>query len=87
MELSVKIEGIVTLVDSSAKEPNKLTGGLEQRSPLGDGDAVCEGPRELLEGADEALVRALGALLGEGRLQEPGQPYSSANTDAMALTR
>lgn len=52
------------------EDDNQLMGGLEEGLPVVDGDVIRLGPGKLGEDADQVLVRALGALLGVGRLQK-----------------
>lgn len=65
LKLARQIKLVVLPQYTACKEAEKLAGRLINSTTLRDGDAVGEAPRQLLQGADEALVRALRALLGE----------------------
>lgn len=68
LKLVVEVDGIILLLDTSCKEPKKLTGCLESCTPLADGNPISGIPGKLLQSADQTLVRSLRAILGEWRL-------------------
>jgi hypothetical protein len=70
LELSRQIYLVILPADTTRKQAEQLAGSLVHSSTLRNGDAVREAPRQLLQGADKALIRALGALLGERRLEQ-----------------
>lgn len=68
LQLEVEVDRVGSSVHAAEKQADKVAGRLEDGTSLRDGDAVRKGPRELLQGADEALIRALRTVLGKGRL-------------------
>lgn len=64
-KLVVEIDRVVVSGNGSNEETDQLEAGLVHGTTLGNGDEVRGEPGELAKSADEALVRALGALLGE----------------------
>lgn len=68
-ELIVQVDWVILLLDASREQPQQLTGCCEGCTSLADSDAIGGIPRELLQCADQALVRPLGAVSGERRLK------------------
>ncbi|KAH7358622.1 hypothetical protein B0T11DRAFT_284839 [Plectosphaerella cucumerina] len=67
-QLRIEVHRIRLVDDGILQTHDQLEGALEDGVTLADGDALGAAPGHLLQGGDEALVRALGAFLGEGRL-------------------
>lgn len=67
-KLVVEVDGVIVAGHGAGKQTDQLEAGLVHGTTLRDGDEVSGEPGELAESADEALVRTLGALLGEGGL-------------------
>lgn len=67
-QVAVKVWQIAASVQAAAQQTDELAGGLENGLSLRDCDAVGIVPWELPQGANEALIRALGAFLRKWRL-------------------
>lgn len=85
VELRVEVHGVLVVLDGLVQQTEKLTGGAEQGTTLRDGDMLRFVPREFLDRADEALVRALGAFLGKGRLIRVSKASMEIGTRAYAM--
>lgn len=64
-KLMVEVDWVIVSRNGSEKQTDQLEAGLVHGTTLRDGDEVSGEPGELAKSADEALVGALGALLGE----------------------
>lgn len=64
-KLVVEVDRVIISGNGPRKQTDQLEAGLVHGTTLSDGDEVGGEPGKLAESADEALVGALGALLGE----------------------
>lgn len=69
IQLGSDVDGIITLVNCTGKKTKELTGSLEHGHDLANSDELGLSPWELAESADQAFIRSLRTLLGEGRLE------------------
>lgn len=69
IELRVEVHRVLVGLDGRVEQAKKLASSGEESTTLRNSDVLRLVPGQLLDGANEALVGALGALLGVGRLE------------------
>lgn len=67
-QLHIEVDWVVAMTHGAHQQTSELASGVEEGLALGNGNLVAKRPGEFLKSADQTLVGALRALLGEGGL-------------------